>query len=245
MPNFDVTSPIGFSLRGEGASILRLLKNAVQSALRGGLSEGLEGIFPGASPATSPVFRYRGKKGDSASTPSVADGGLYFNSERAVLRRSNGSTWDDVGSSIPSGTVMSFYQSSAPTGWTAVAVNDKFLRVVTNGTSGGANGGSLAASSSLSHTHTIQSHVHNYSHYHKLDHDDVSVGHSGSVTSSRSKGSYAGVNSASGTSWEFTNRTLFYINDDVLPALVLPAQSTGAGLAYVMAASDVVLARKD
>lgn len=51
---------------------------------------------------------------------------------------------------IPSGTKMVFYQTFAPTGWTAVAVNDYFLRVVTSGGTGGSIGGSW---DTLSHTH--------------------------------------------------------------------------------------------
>jgi hypothetical protein len=36
---------------------------------------------------------------------------------------------------------MLFYQASAPTGWTAVAINDHALRVVTAGGTGGTTGG--------------------------------------------------------------------------------------------------------
>ena len=50
------------------------------------------------------------------------------------------------GSAIPSGTVMAFFQSGAPTGWTKVtSQNDKLLRVVSG--TGGGTGGSAAASS--------------------------------------------------------------------------------------------------
>jgi hypothetical protein len=64
---------------------------------------------------------------------------------------------------IPSGTKMVFYQASAPTGWTAVAVNDKFLRVVTAGGTGGTTGGTHAASTTLAHSHTVTSHTHSIS----------------------------------------------------------------------------------
>lgn len=76
---------------------------------------------------------------------------------------------------ISSGTKMLFYQASAPTGWTAVAVNDKFLRVVTAGGTGGTSGGSgLTPSStiSLSHVHTVDSHTHSIAqHTHDFDYD--------------------------------------------------------------------------
>jgi hypothetical protein len=61
-----------------------------------------------------------------------------------------------------SGTVMVFYQASAPTGWTQVtSATDKALRVVDDGT-GGTTGGThgLTASPSTSHTHTGPSHTH-------------------------------------------------------------------------------------
>lgn len=49
-------------------------------------------------------------------------------------------------SPIPSGTVMLFYQASAPTGWTQVtSLNDYALRIVSG--TGGSTGGSTAFSS--------------------------------------------------------------------------------------------------
>lgn len=76
---------------------------------------------------------------------------------------------------FPSGTAMVFYQASAPTGWTAVAVNDKFLRVVTAGGTGGTTGGTVAASTSLAHTHTVDSHTHSVpNHQHNLATTNVS-----------------------------------------------------------------------
>lgn len=82
---------------------------------------------------------------------------------------------------IPSGTKMVFYQASPPVGWTAVAVNDKFLRVVTSGGTGGTNGGSVAASTSLAHTHTVNAHTHSTpGHVHNLDYSTgASVGITG------------------------------------------------------------------
>ena len=57
-----------------------------------------------------------------------------------------GLTWADAGGAIPSGTVMAFFQSGAPTGWTQVtSQNDKLLRVVSG--TGGGTGGSAAVSS--------------------------------------------------------------------------------------------------
>jgi hypothetical protein len=61
------------------------------------------------------------------------------------LLTSNGTTWTSspAPNAIPSGTVMLFYQASAPTGWTQVTTqNNKALRVVSG--TGGGTGGSVA-----------------------------------------------------------------------------------------------------
>ncbi len=165
MGNFDVTTPAGSDLLSLGDDKIREFKLAMREALRAGEVagddiEGVEAIFPGASPSTAPVYRYRGLKDTTANRPVSGQYGLYFDTTRNVLQRDNGSTWDDVATVIPSGTKMVFYQASAPVGWTAVAVNDKFLRVVTAGGTGGSTGGTVAASSSLSHAHTVASHTH-------------------------------------------------------------------------------------
>lgn len=51
---------------------------------------------------------------------------------------------------LPAGTDMLFYQASAPTGWTATAINDRALRVVNAGGTGGSTGGTTAFSSVFS-----------------------------------------------------------------------------------------------
>jgi hypothetical protein len=79
---------------------------------------------------------------------------------------------------FPSGTVMSFFQASAPTGWTQnVTYNDAILRVV-SGTGGGAktNGTGLSATTASVQNHAIsQAELPNVSfpvtdpgHYHVL-----------------------------------------------------------------------------
>jgi hypothetical protein len=58
---------------------------------------------------------------------------------------SNGTIWTSAAPTIPSGTVMLFYQAAAPTGWTKVTTqNDKALRVVSG--TGGVTGGTTAFS---------------------------------------------------------------------------------------------------
>lgn len=169
MGNFDVTTPAGSDLLSQGDDKIREFKVAMREALRAGEVagdniEGVEAIFPGASPSTAPVYRYRGLKGTTAERPTAGQYGFYYDTTRNVLQRDNGTSWDDIGQNIiPSGTKMVFYQASAPVGWTAVAVNDKFLRVVTSGGTGGSTGGSGLTPSStitLAHIHTVAAHTH-------------------------------------------------------------------------------------
>ena len=73
---------------------------------------------------------------------------------------------------FPSGTVMVFYQASAPTSWTQVTTqNNKALRVV-SGTGGGTGGThALTSPPSTAHSHTGPSHTHStpsHSHSHSL-----------------------------------------------------------------------------
>lgn len=168
---WDVTTPVGSEGISSGDDRIREWKRMVQTALRGNAAEGTEAMCPGSDTA-NPVFRYRGLTGTTAARPTAGQYGLYFDSTRNVLQRDNGSTWADIGTMIPSGTVCVFYQASVPTGWAAVAtLNDKFLRLVTNAGTGGATGGTYNASTSLSHSHTVQSHTHDLSnHVHEYSH---------------------------------------------------------------------------
>lgn len=172
MGNFDVSTPTGASAISGGDDNIREFKTAIQEGLRGGAAEGTEAIFPGSAPTTAPVFRYRGLKGSSASRPASGQYGLYFDTTRNVLQRDNGTSWEDIGTSIPAGTVMIFAQAAAPVGWTKlVTQNDKALRIV-SGATGGTAGGTLGLSGGVVHTHTVASHVHtipeaSIEHYHE------------------------------------------------------------------------------
>jgi len=160
---WDATTPAGSDLLSQGDDRIRELKAALEEALSHELS-----TFPGNTPGSTPIFIPGFLRDTTANRPagdSLVVGRLYINTTLGVIERYNGSTWDAVagGVGIQSGTTMLFYQSAAPTGWTAVAVNDKFLRVVSAGGSGGSTGGSGAKPSStifLEHTHTVASHTH-------------------------------------------------------------------------------------
>lgn len=101
MANFDVTTPVGSDLLSQGDDKIREFKTAMREALRAGEVagddiEGVEAIFPGSSPSTAPVYRYRGLKGTTAERPTAGQYGLYLDSTRGVMQRDNGVGWDDV-----------------------------------------------------------------------------------------------------------------------------------------------------
>ena len=108
------------------------------------------------------------------SSESVDEDNIYISnsgSNGQFLSKQSGNngglTWATVSSEdyIPDGTVMAFWQASAPTGWTKLTTqNDKMLRVV-SGTGGGTGGGwAVSAGSNTgaesSHTHTVAAHGH-------------------------------------------------------------------------------------
>lgn len=67
-----------------------------------------------------------------------------------------------------SATAMVFYQAAAPTGWTAVAQNNKALRVVSAGGTGGTAGGTTAFTSVFTSRTIAQSNLPNVSWTHSL-----------------------------------------------------------------------------
>lgn len=152
---WDITTPAGSEAANNGDNRVRELKSDIQGALRGQDATGVEAVFPGSDTA-NPVYRYRGLKGTTAARPTAGEYGLYVNETLNTIQRDNGSSWVDIATLIPSGTVMVFYQAAAPTGWTKITTqNDKALRVVSGGTGGSAGG--TNALSTAGHTHTIVS----------------------------------------------------------------------------------------
>jgi len=181
---WDVSTPTGSENRILGDDRIRELKTDIQTALRGDDTEGVEAVFPGGDTA-NPVYRYRGLKDTTANRPAAAHHGLFFDTTRNALQRSNGTTWDDVGTMIASGSILVFFQAAAPVGWTKLTTqNDKALRIV-SGTGGGV-GGTTGLSSYVNHTHTVQDHTLTVdeipSHTHSLPAYD-SVGGSSAVIS--------------------------------------------------------------
>lgn len=142
----------------------------------------------------------------------------------------------DSNAVIPTGTKMCFYQANAPTGWTAVAVNDKFLRVVSAGGTGGSTGGSGHAPSdtiSLEHTHSTPAHLH------VLEHQDATsatLDTSAKIGSNASSGHELYQIIAGGTTlWHVQNVT------ETSGAGTTGSAGSDAGFQY----ADVIIATRD
>lgn len=209
MGNWDKLTPLDSALVSTGDDIIRETKVALGEAL-----DHENSTFPGASPTTAPIFIPGLKRGNTAGRPtgdSLVSGRFYANTTLNVIERYNGSTWDTISTNLPATVKAIFYQASAPVGWTAVAVDDKFLRVVTSGGTGGTTGGSIAASTGLAHTHTLASHTHTIStdgaHIHTIPPDNVKGGGTTGNTVSTSDGGHD-HGGASGSSSEVTDSQL-------------------------------------
>jgi hypothetical protein len=224
--SWDITKPAGTDPASGGDDIIRELKTDLEGAFRGQDSDGLEAKFPGAD-TSAPVFRYRGLRGSTASRPTAGDYGLYIDTTRNALQRDNGSSWDDIGTLIPAGTVMVFYQASAPVGWTKVVTqNDKALRVVSG--SGGSAGGTVALSTTLAHTHTVASHTH-------------SIDTQGAMTTDGPSGINSGGGGLGSADSTHTHNTPAHNHNGATGAASPATDSQLGALAYI----DVLICSKD
>jgi microcystin-dependent protein len=106
---WDTSTPLNTDPISQGDDRIREMKSAIQDALRGGATEGDEAIFPGGSPLTAPIFRYRGLKGSTSARPAAQYGGLYYNTTTKTLQRSDGTNWDDV---YPSAETMAIHYAT-------------------------------------------------------------------------------------------------------------------------------------
>lgn len=99
---WDVATPLNTDPISQGDDRIREAKAALQEALRGGLADGLEAVFPGGSPSSAPVFHYRGQKGSTGARPAATYGGLYYNTTTGTIQRSSytasdtGAGWEDI-----------------------------------------------------------------------------------------------------------------------------------------------------
>lgn len=99
---WDTATPANTDPISQGDDRIREAKTAIQEALRGGAADGVEAVFPGGSPSTGPIYRYRGLKGTTGARPAATYGGLYWNTTTGTLQRSSytatdtGAGWEDI-----------------------------------------------------------------------------------------------------------------------------------------------------
>ena len=157
-------------------------------------------------------------------------------------------------SGFDSGTGMVFYQASAPTGWTAVALNDRTLRVVTAGGTGGTGGGSTAFSSVFTSRTIAQANLPNVNltaasngaHTHlTLTNETVTAF---TIPGASSGMAYKGDNSANS---DYSGRQSTYGNDigqtssNGAHTHTVPLGGSGTAMDFAVHYSDVIIATKD
>jgi len=149
---WDKDKPAGTEQVRTGDEYIREFKRDVQDAAQ------VEHVFPvnTGDPKALHSFGY----GPTENLPVAGHAGrLFFDNDFGILQYDDGANWQDLTNArdiIPSGTVMAFIETSAPTGWTKLTVqNDKILRVV-SGTGGGSGGNwTIPVDSGGSHSHTF------------------------------------------------------------------------------------------
>ena len=160
---------------------------------------GLSDVDIGSSPGTNQVLKFNGSQWAPAAD---ATGGA---------------------ASIPSGSVMLFYQSSAPTGWTKqTSHNNKALRVVSG--NGGGSGGSVGFTSAFAN-HTVS--ISGSDTVTISDSDTVSISGSDSVSIS---------GTCTGTQTVYWNTTQAFLTVDQMPShqheYDVPRGTTGASYGF-------------
>ena len=201
---------------------------------------------------TNPITTATGNTINIAST-SNAYGTKYVQST-APTSPCDGDVWYDTsgtvatGGEFPSGTVLLFHQTSAPTGWSQVMThNDKVLRVVT-GTGGGSGGTTAFTSVFTSRTVPLVNHNHSITdptHYHIYPGDDQlnqANGYAGWTSTSQGGFPYDAVSNTSGSGqmWRTTNAsTGITINN------ASNTQATGNTMDFAVQYIDIILCSKN
>lgn len=184
--------------------------------------------------------------GDAADTFVSVGAGTDGYILVAKASASGGVQWTSV---VESGTAAVFYQEFAPTNWTAVAQNDKALRVVSSGTTGGAASGTTAFSSVLtSRTLTgdqIPAHTHGPG---SLTGTAAAAGDHAHALNTASNTSIGGSsNRAVGTSGGsgFTDTNGAHIHTVSITAGVTGNAGSGNPIDFAIQYCDVIIATKD
>lgn len=153
------------------------------------------------------------------------------------------------GREFVSGTSMVFYQAAAPTGWTAEAINNKALRVVSSGGTGGSDGGTTAFTSVFTARTITASNLPDHSiTITDPGHTHVSITSHG-TTDAQGGGQRSCVNAPSETSNDGTETNSYTTGSSTtgITAAFGTAARGGAQTAmdFAVQYSDVIIATKD
>ena len=191
-----------------------------------------------------------GTTNNSAARLPVGSNGEILTADSTA---GTGLKWQTPSPSVPSGSVMLFYQANAPTGWTQVTTqNNKALRVV-SGTGGGTGGTSNFTSvftsrgvPLLEHTHSIYDPLH----YHGVS----DPGHNHSMIWYTTNSPSNGTNYASGTNDPATGTfvkgtsvavTGIGINANSTNISINASGTPGATMDFAVQYIDVILCSKN
>lgn len=176
-----------------------------------------------------------------ANTLGIACGGAIVGQfDSTGAKTGTGENYD----AFAAGTSMVFYQAAAPTGWTAEAINDKALRVVSSGGTGGTDGGTTAFSSVLTARTIAQANLPNVN-FTVTGTTNTTGAHTHTVTSCSDEAAHPTGTGRSDPN-DLQVRTTSS-NGDHSHTVTGTAASGGSGTAldFAIQYSDVIIATKD
>ncbi len=145
LATLDVTLPSDTELADDGAGRIR------DGRLANVTTVGLEHQLTG---------EHKFPSGTTLARPAAGNAGRLYLNDDGNVEKDNGTTWE-LATGFVSGTVMLFYQATAPVGWTInTSLNDKVIMI--NSASGGVTGGSWTISgisTTAGHLHTTAGHT--------------------------------------------------------------------------------------
>lgn len=147
-----------------------LLANIIVSPTAGDATTYFNGFYMWENLTTGSFTVTVQNSSGSVVLPQGRRGILYVNTTGSIAPRIVGIVGSSTADPVPTGSSTIWYNASAPSGWTAIALNDYALKLVSNG-SGGVWTGSVAYSTLFNRTATdshtltvseIPSHTHDY-----------------------------------------------------------------------------------
>jgi len=184
-----------------------------------------------------------------ADTVGIAVGGAIAAQINSTgVQNASGEQYD----AFAAGTSMLFYQATAPTGWTAEAINDKALRVVASGATGGTDGGTTSWSNVMVARTITQANLPNVNltaasdgaHQHFVNNVDSS-------TTATSSSNYIAATANFGNNSSYLLSASATVADRGLTSSngahthTVPLGGSGTALDFAVQYSDVIIATKD